>query len=71
MLLVQPLDFELSESGVRHVYRENNNPFSNDVEPEYIALNGDETKAYVVLQVCHQIRKPMILTQALRILSLI
>ncbi|XP_071092364.1 mesenchyme-specific cell surface glycoprotein-like isoform X1 [Haliotis cracherodii] len=41
---------ELRPSGVRHVYQENGNPFSNDVEPEYVALNADETIAYVVLQ---------------------
>ncbi|XP_067651558.1 mesenchyme-specific cell surface glycoprotein-like isoform X2 [Haliotis asinina] len=41
---------DLRSSGVRHVYQENNNPFSNDVEPEYVALNADGTMAYVVLQ---------------------
>ncbi|XP_046549528.1 mesenchyme-specific cell surface glycoprotein-like [Haliotis rubra] len=41
---------DLRSSGVRHVYQENNNPFSNDVEPEYVALNADDTVAYIVLQ---------------------
>ena len=44
---------ELAESGVRHVYSENGNPPSNDFEPEYIAINEDETKAFVSLQVQH------------------
>ena len=36
---------------MRFVYRGNNNTFANDVEPEYIAYNTDETKAYIGLQV--------------------
>ncbi|XP_071089753.1 mesenchyme-specific cell surface glycoprotein-like [Haliotis cracherodii] len=40
----------MEASGVRHVYRENNNPFSNDVEPEYIAINADDTTAFIMLQ---------------------
>ena len=41
----------LEEEGVRFVFRGNNNTFANDVEPEYITLNSDETKAYISLQV--------------------
>ncbi|XP_046549457.1 mesenchyme-specific cell surface glycoprotein-like [Haliotis rubra] len=56
--IISTLNFErfnervpfLEQSGVRHVYRENNNPFSNDVEPEYVAINADDTKAYIMLQ---------------------
>ncbi|XP_041375490.1 mesenchyme-specific cell surface glycoprotein-like isoform X2 [Gigantopelta aegis] len=41
---------DLEKTGVRFVYRENNNSFSNDVEPEYLAINKDSTTAYVGLQ---------------------
>ncbi|KAL3860619.1 hypothetical protein ACJMK2_010717 [Sinanodonta woodiana] len=41
---------ELATRGVRHVFRENNNPFSNDVEPEQVTFNTEETKAYISLQ---------------------
>ena len=41
----------LETSGVRFVYRGDGNKFSNDVEPEYIAFNKEETLAYVCLQV--------------------
>ncbi|XP_041376857.1 mesenchyme-specific cell surface glycoprotein-like [Gigantopelta aegis] len=41
---------DLEKTGVRFVYRENNNSFSNDVEPEYLAINKDSTMAYVGLQ---------------------
>ncbi|BFZ12926.1 hypothetical protein BsWGS_15965 [Bradybaena similaris] len=41
---------ELLPTGVRFVYRENNNTFSADVEPEYIALDPEANKAYVCLQ---------------------
>ncbi|OWF56632.1 Mesenchyme-specific cell surface glycoprotein [Mizuhopecten yessoensis] len=41
---------ELVSSGVRFIYRENNNSFSNDVEPEYITFNKDESVAYIALQ---------------------
>ena len=40
----------LERDGVRFVYRENNT-FANDAEPEFIAYNTDETKAYICLQV--------------------
>ena len=40
----------LERDGVRFIYRENNT-FANDAEPEYIAYNSDETKAYIGLQV--------------------
>ncbi|XP_033748424.1 mesenchyme-specific cell surface glycoprotein-like [Pecten maximus] len=39
----------LVSSGVRFVYRDNNK-FSNDLEPEYIAFNNDESIAYICLQ---------------------
>ena len=42
---------KLESRGLRFVYRENDNKFSNDVEPEYITYNKNETKAYVCLQV--------------------
>lgn len=42
---------ELELEGVRFIYRGNNNTFAHDIEPEYIAFNKDETKAYVCLQV--------------------
>ncbi|XP_059168848.1 uncharacterized protein LOC131950653 isoform X2 [Physella acuta] len=55
---VKTLDFtdynnryhELLPSGIRFVYRENNNTFSADVEPEYVAIDETGNKAYVVLQ---------------------
>ena len=37
--------------GARFVYRENNNTFAQDIEPEYVAFNADETIAYIGLQV--------------------
>ncbi|XP_053408058.1 mesenchyme-specific cell surface glycoprotein-like isoform X2 [Mercenaria mercenaria] len=40
---------ELEKTGVRWINRENNT-FANDIEPEYIAFNADETKAYICLQ---------------------
>ena len=40
----------LERDGVRFVFRENNT-FANDAEPDYIAYNADETKAYICLQV--------------------
>lgn len=44
---------ELAESGVRWIYRgvNNSNTFSNDIEPEYITFNTDQSKAYISLQV--------------------
>ncbi|XP_076469938.1 uncharacterized protein LOC143300238 [Babylonia areolata] len=53
----QTLDFtafdnrfeELSRKGVRWVYRENNR-FSDDIEPEFVTFNADQTKAYISLQ---------------------
>ncbi|XP_060075891.1 uncharacterized protein LOC132555559 [Ylistrum balloti] len=41
---------DLVARGVRFVYRENNNSFSNDVEPEFITFSKDEKIAYVGLQ---------------------
>ena len=36
---------------MRFVFRGINNTFANDIEPEYIAFNDDETKAFIALQV--------------------
>ncbi|XP_071172556.1 uncharacterized protein [Mytilus edulis] len=41
---------ELESKGLRFIHRANNNNFSNDVEPEYIAYNKDYSKAYICLQ---------------------
>lgn len=41
---------ELVSRGARYIYRENNNPFSNDLEPEYVSLNKDDSVAYISLQ---------------------
>lgn len=44
----------LAASGVRYIYQgttDNPNTFSNDIEPEYVEFNKDETKAYITLQV--------------------
>ncbi|KAJ8320632.1 hypothetical protein KUTeg_002219, partial [Tegillarca granosa] len=41
---------EFVAKGVRYIYRENGNSFANDLEPEGITLNADETIAYVALQ---------------------
>lgn len=41
---------ELESKGLHFVYRRDGNAFSNDVEPEYIAFNKKETKAYISLQ---------------------
>ena len=42
---------ELKPTGVRFVYRANNNRLSNDLEPEYVAVDEENNKAYVCLQV--------------------
>ena len=42
---------QLSQSGVRWVYRGNGNKFSDNIEPEYITFNSDYTTAYIILQV--------------------
>ncbi|XP_053390949.1 uncharacterized protein LOC128553792, partial [Mercenaria mercenaria] len=42
---------ELEKTGVRWIYKGDNNTFSNDIEPEYISFNVDESKAYIALQV--------------------
>ena len=41
---------QLSRSGVRWVWRANRT-FSDTVEPEHVVLSGDQTKAYISLQV--------------------
>ncbi|XP_070192207.1 mesenchyme-specific cell surface glycoprotein-like isoform X2 [Littorina saxatilis] len=41
---------QLSEKGVRWVFRGNNNNFSDNIEPEYIAFNADYSTAYIALQ---------------------
>ncbi|XP_071091434.1 mesenchyme-specific cell surface glycoprotein-like [Haliotis cracherodii] len=72
-MFVSTLNFErfndrvpaLEASGVRHVYRENNNPFSNDVEPEYIAINADDTTAYIMLQENNAVATVDLLTQTI------
>ena len=33
------------------MYRGSNNKFSDDLEPEYVTLNADQTKAFVGIQV--------------------
>ncbi|XP_070192260.1 uncharacterized protein [Littorina saxatilis] len=40
----------LAQAGVRWVYRGSNNKFSDDVEPEYVTFNAEQTKAYIGLQ---------------------
>ncbi|KAK3085875.1 hypothetical protein FSP39_009900 [Pinctada imbricata] len=41
---------ELEKAGARFVYRDNNNTFAQDLEPEYVSYNEDESKAYICLQ---------------------
>ncbi|RUS69579.1 hypothetical protein EGW08_022663 [Elysia chlorotica] len=41
---------QLKQTGLRFVYPGNGNQLSNDLEPEYIAVDEVENKAYVVLQ---------------------
>ncbi|XP_048764908.2 mesenchyme-specific cell surface glycoprotein-like isoform X1 [Ostrea edulis] len=41
---------DLSNSGVRFVYKYQNNSFSQDLEPEYVTYSKDEKKAYICLQ---------------------
>lgn len=41
----------MSKTGVRFIYKEQNNKFSQDLEPEYISFSKDERKAYICLQV--------------------
>lgn len=41
----------MSETGVRFIYKEQNNKFSQDLEPEYVTFSKDEKKAYICLQV--------------------
>lgn len=41
---------DLSKSGVRFIYKEHNNRFSQDLEPEYITFSKDEKTAYICLQ---------------------
>lgn len=41
---------ELKPAGVRYVYSENGNQFSQDLEPEYLAVDENAKKAYVILQ---------------------
>ncbi|XP_022337795.2 mesenchyme-specific cell surface glycoprotein-like isoform X1 [Crassostrea virginica] len=41
---------ELSNTGVRFIYKGQNNTFSQDLEPEYITFSKDEKTAYVCLQ---------------------
>lgn len=41
---------DLSKSGVRFIYKERNNRFSQDLEPEYITFSKDEKTAYICLQ---------------------
>lgn len=41
---------DMKPSGVRFVYTGNNNKLSNDLEPEYIVVDEETNKAYVILQ---------------------
>ncbi|GFS27690.1 mesenchyme-specific cell surface glycoprotein [Elysia marginata] len=41
---------ELKPAGVRFVYTDNNSTLSHDLEPEYVAVDKDANKVYVVLQ---------------------
>ena len=51
MLLLLHRFQELAQTGVRWVYRGGNTKFSDDLEPEYVTLNDDQTKAFVGFQV--------------------
>ena len=42
---------DYQNNGVRFVYRDHGNKWSNDVEPEYVAMDESGDKAYVCLQV--------------------
>ncbi|XP_033748422.1 mesenchyme-specific cell surface glycoprotein-like isoform X2 [Pecten maximus] len=53
----------LVSRGARFIYRENNNTFSNDVEPEYITFNKDESVAYISLQENNAIAEVDMITQ--------
>ncbi|KAK6195226.1 hypothetical protein SNE40_000697 [Patella caerulea] len=54
--------FQLEKDGVRFIYRDNGNIFLRDAQPETIALNGDETIAYVCLQANNAIAEVNLVT---------
>ncbi|XP_060067392.1 mesenchyme-specific cell surface glycoprotein-like [Ylistrum balloti] len=54
---------DLVSRGARFIYRENNNTFSNDLEPEYITFNKDESIAYLSLQENNAIAEVDVRTQ--------
>ncbi|XP_050413240.1 uncharacterized protein LOC126827745 isoform X3 [Patella vulgata] len=56
---------ELEDQGVRFVYRENNNTFDRDVEPEYITYNTDESIAYIGLQENNAIAEVNLITETI------
>ncbi|GFR75702.1 mesenchyme-specific cell surface glycoprotein [Elysia marginata] len=56
---------ELKPAGVRFVYTGNNSTFSQDLEPEYIAVDKDTNKAYVVLQENNAIAEVDLTTQTI------
>ena len=44
------IDDQDSEGGAKMMIPEDQTTFSRDLEPEYVVLNHDETKAWITLQ---------------------